>query len=284
MSAGTAEVVTESFAYRSAGVVNVRLLRVVLWMLVIAGPTTAGWVAAQLGAVNGELAAVTDQVAQTAPTVNTAGVEGLAELAVADFLGEATGEPGGAAGHEAVRMVSVGADEVAAGYFAVTVAVSHPISGVGFYTIGVASTGAGWAATSAPSRVAAPAVGVPPMLAVAQMGGIEELELEQALGGFLAALLAGDGDIGRYVAPGSSVTAVTPAPFTTVEVVAAGSVMWADGTQLVMVEVEGIDDGGSVQSLAYSLVMAERDGRWEVIELLAAPPLANTGSENQARS
>lgn len=272
---------TESSANRSSGLVSVRVFRVVLWLMVIAGPVTAGWVAAQAATMSGDLAVLADQVAATVPTVSTAEVEGFAELAVAEFLREARGEsdPSDSAEADGVgaRTVSVGADEVAPGYFAVTVAASHPSSGIAFYTIGIASTAAGWSAVSRPSLVAAPAAAPAPDVAVARMGGIDEAELEHALGGFLAALLAGDGDIGRYVAPGSSVTAVTPTPFTSVEVVAAGLVPWANGTQLVMAEVEGIDDVDAVQSLAYSLVLSEREGRWEVVELLAAPPLANTG-------
>lgn len=272
---GHAEVATVSFAPRSPRLVSVRLFRVALWLLVIAGPVTAGWVAAQVATMSGDLAAVTDQVAATAPTVSTAEVEGFAELAVAEFLRQVdngspqAGSPVGAA----VHTVSVGAEEVAPGYFAVTVAADQPTAGVRFYTIGIASTEAGWATVSRPSLVAAPAAMPPPDPAVSPMGGIEEVGLEQALHGFVAALLAGDGDIGRYVAPGSSVTAVTPAPFTSVEVVAAGSVPWAAGTRLVGSEVEGSDTAGTVQPLAYSLVMGERDGRWEVVELLAAPPL-----------
>lgn len=268
------EVPAESVS-RSPRPVSIRLLRLALWLLVITGPATAGWVAVRVAAMSGDLAAVTDQVAATAPTASTAQAEGFAELAVAEFLrrvdtGTArAGSPDGGL----VHTVSVGADEVAPGYFAVTVAADQPPSAVSFYTVGIATTEAGWVAVSGPSLVAAPPAVPAPDMAASPGRGIEDAGLEQALDGFVAALLAGDGDIGRYVTPGSSVTAVSPAPFTSVKVVAAGAVAWTDGTRLVAAEVQGTTDADGTQSLTYSVVFSDQAGRWEVVELLAAPPL-----------
>lgn len=257
---------------------RVRLLRGVLWLLVVTGPVAAGVVAFQLRSLNQEMAALRAQVA--APVaVNTSGVEGFAELAVAEFLTVGHGRSDGLEGPVKgglPQTTSLGADEVAPGYFAVLVAAYNPASGVAFYTVGVASTDAeGWAVAANPSLVPAPPVVEAPDAAVTARDGLgDAVGLEEATEGFLSALLLGEGDIARYTAPGSTLRAVTPAPFTALEVTAAGSVPRDEDTRLVMTEVEGIDDAGAAHALAYSLLMAQREGRWEVVELLAAPPLA----------
>lgn len=274
-------VAAEARSRRSAALVSVRVLRIALWLMVIAGPVTAAWVATQVATAKRDLAALTIQVEASRPAANTSDVEGFAELAVADHLQAAhdksDSQDSGVGDRPEIRTVTVGSEEVVPGYYAVTVAAGEPSSDVKFYTIGIRSTELGWAPTSRPSLVAAPANAPAPELAVSRMGGIDQVAgLEEALAGFLTALLAGDGDITRYAAPGSSLVPVEPPPFTSVEVTAAGSVPWTQGTQLVTAEVEGSLDDGVIQSLTYSVVFVERDSRWEVVELLAAAPLAST--------
>lgn len=278
----------EARSRRSAVLVGVRTLRIALWLMVIAGPLTAAWVATQVATAKRDLAELTVQVEAARPAANTAGVEGFAELAVANHLQvgrEESGSQDGELGDRPeIRTVSVGSSEVAPGYYAVIVAATGPSSDVNFYTIGMRSTELGWVATSRPSLIAAPPDAPVSDLAVSRLSGIDQVVgLEEALVGFLTALLAGDGDITRYAAPGSSLLPVEPPPFTSVEVTAAGSVPWTDGTQLVVAEVEGSLEDGVLQSLSYSVVFVERDGRWEVVELLAAPPLAITPDTRRRR-
>ena len=45
---------------------------------------------------------------------------------------------------------------------------------------------------------------------------------------------------------------------------------------MVAVVVRATDMAGRAQILEYALVVEQRDGRWEVSELLPAPPLAIT--------
>ena len=108
------------------------------------------------------------------------------------------------------------------------------------------------------------------------MDGLDAFpELERAVAAFLAAYLTGVGDVGRYTVPGSSLVPIEPVPFVTVEVTRAGSATSADGTQLVAALVRATDAAGRSQVLGYSLVVSQRDGRWEVVELLPAAPLSN---------
>jgi len=59
----------------------------------------------------------------------------------------------------------------------------------------------------------------------------------------------------------------------------AGSVLASDGDRQVVALVVGTDGSGRTQLLQYALMLSERDGRWEVAELLPAPSLA-TANDN----
>ncbi len=91
---------------------------------------------------------------------------------------------------------------------------------------------------------------------------------------FLAAYLAGDGELARYTAPASRIVAVQPPPFVSVEVLKAGFGDAPDGFQQVAMVVRATDAAGRIQVLEYALTVVQRDGRWEVSELLPAPTLA----------
>ncbi|MFI2361445.1 hypothetical protein [Promicromonospora sp. NPDC019610] len=92
----------------------------------------------------------------------------------------------------------------------------------------------------------------------------------QSVAGFLAAMVAGDGEITRYLRPGTSVSAVTPAPYTAVAVTGIkGShevtedPADGEGTHaLTTVELTRLD--GNKTTAQYVLTLVARDGRWEV--------------------
>ena len=277
----------------------IRVLRAVLWTVVVAGPVAAGLLAVQVSGLRQQVDVASRQAAVELPA-DSAGVEGFAELFLAAFLGPDED----ALGHMApfldarslsvmeqaswstARTVSLGAREVAPGYFAVTVAAevlargpapadrSWVSVGTRFYTVGVVETESGWTAAALPTLVAAPPAGPAPDLLVHRMDGLGEVPgLEDAVIRFLTAYLTGEGELARYTAPGSPLAAVAPPPFTTVQIVEAGSVPTADGARQVVARVVGTDDAGRAQVLQYALAAAERDGRWEVVELLPAPSL-----------
>jgi hypothetical protein len=288
---------------RSGSLVWIRVLRVLLWLLVLVGPVIAGVVAMRISGLSHRIEVVGEQTLVELPA-DSAGAEGFAELFVAAYLSfdedtelaaPLNASPARAEDQEwlAARTVSLGAEEIAPGYFAVTVAADLmakdpdaseqpswlPV-GTRFYTVGVKETGSGWVATSPPTLVAAPPGGTPPELLVERMDGLRDVPgLEEAVTRFLAAYLAGEGELARYTSPGSPLSAVQPAPFSTVEIVEVGSVPTPDGDRQVVARVVGTDDSGRTQVLQYALVVAEREGRWEVAELLPAPPLA-TGNDS----
>lgn len=253
-------------------------LRAALWMLVAAGPLGAAAVWTQLESIDGQLQALADQTS-SAQVADTAEVAGVAELAVADFLaGTVTPEES-----MVLTTVSLGVEEIDVDYWAVTIAaarVGTDTEGVvRFYLVAVVENGSSWAVVGPPALVAGPVAAETPDVAVA-MSGIDDAGLEEATDGFLAAYLTGDGDVTRYTAPGSQLRPVTPAPFVVVEILDAGSTSRGPGEQVVVVAVKATDPAGAVQALRYSIVLADRGGRWEVTELLPAPPLEERGSDD----
>ena len=280
----------------------VRVLQVVLWLLVVSGPLAAVLLARQVSAFGDRLETVGGQ-AVVKPPPDTTGVEGFAELFVAAFLGAGEGSPerlapfldnpvldGTADGSWFVmRTASLGAREIGPGYFAVTVAAEVVAAdeesdeptvwvslGTLFYSVGVAETETGWAVTGLPTLIAAPTRAVRPELLVGRFDGFDGAPgLEEMVPRFLAAYLAGDGELARYMAPASRIVAVQPPPFVSVEVLKAGFIDAPDGSQQVAIVVRAIDAAGRVQVLEYALAVEQRDGRWEVSELLPAPTLAS---------
>lgn len=98
-----------------------------------------------------------------------------------------------------------------------------------------------------------------------------------AAGDFLAALLAGAGDITRYTAPGAEIRAVTPAPYieVIVESVAAADAPSEDPVEgemaVLLVRARAQDATGAVTRFDYVLSMAVRSSRWEITQIRGAP-------------
>jgi hypothetical protein len=106
----------------------------------------------------------------------------------------------------------------------------------------------------------------------------------QSVAGFLAAMVAGDGEITRYLRPGTSIPAVIPAPYSAVAVTGIkGShevtedPTDGDGTHaLTTVELTRLD--GQQTTAQYVLTLVARDGRWEVAGLEPAVRIDTTPS------
>jgi hypothetical protein len=106
----------------------------------------------------------------------------------------------------------------------------------------------------------------------------------QSAAGFLAAMIAGDGEITRYLAPGTSISAVTPPPYSAValtgikgshEVTEAPAD--GDGTHaLITAELTRLD--GEKTTTQYVLTLVARDGRWEVAGVEPAVRIDTTPS------
>lgn len=106
----------------------------------------------------------------------------------------------------------------------------------------------------------------------------------QSAAGFLAAMIAGDGEITRYLRPGTSISAITPAPYSAVTVSGIKGTHEVtddpadgDGTHaLITAELTRLD--GNKTTAQYVLTLVARDGRWEVAGLEPAVRINTTPS------
>ncbi|MCX4598252.1 conjugal transfer protein [Streptomyces sp. NBC_01549] len=159
--------------------------------------------------------------------------------------------------------------------WSVTVAAQYADGSVRYYAVPVSAdrAGASFTVTGAPGLVAGPARAEAPKSSYGVT--VPEGDLSSAVGEFLAAYLTGAGEVDRYLAPGVTLSAVSPAPYpsvavqqiSAVEEAAAAEQVPPDGTKVrVLVQVEARDTGGR-WPLAYELALKARSGRWEVAAL-----------------
>lgn len=261
----------------SAGVVLAA--RGALWALVVIG-SLGGVVAAfrsPAGSTPGEAAS---------SDVTPSHVAGFAELAIRRWvagddegpsLGPGSSPPPSAADASVVTAAAaVAGRQVSEGYWAVTVAVEvdRPIHGSAqwFFEIGVLETPDGLLASGAPAVVPAPVradVGVAAGRALATPGPDDPIAA--AAQAFLEALLAGRGDVARYLAPGVRMAPVIPA-FDAVRVLRTADV--DSSARRRVVRVEALATSGEHRfSVGYQLSLELRAGRWEVRRLSGAPTL-----------
>lgn len=185
----------------------------------------------------------------------------------------------------AARTAAMAASEDGPGYWSVTVAAdvvsvdragAWTPMGTRYYLVAVAAAGPGLVATSLPAQVSAPPLARSPRLVYQPTGAAVVRDVEDSVGRFVAAYVAGDGELDRYVTPGSALRPVRPAPYATAEVTSLA----ADGPAVpgkpvrVLAAVRATDAAGRVAILSYPLMLKARDGRWEVVEVLGTPPLA----------
>ncbi len=111
----------------------------------------------------------------------------------------------------------------------------------------------------------------------------QEDEQWATVDGFLRALLTGEGDPARYMAPGRSIATATQPPFVAVEVqvmTMAGNP--EDGRVEIWVEADVETPGGVRRLVAYAIDMAERQDRWEVVAVSGVPTRVLGESAEQA--
>lgn len=281
--------------------IPIRALQALLWLLVLSGPAAALVATAHLSALSSRLEVVKAAATTADPPADTAGVEGFAELFISAYLAAGEGSTTGldrfvdgvaldgveAGSWSVVSATSLGATEIAPGYFAVTVAAeliagatgsdssSSEAVGTLFYSVGVAETDFGWTVVALPSLIPAPDRATAPDLLVDRLDGIDDPGLQAMVGRFLSAYLTGDSELARYVAPSAPVSPVHPPPFTAVEVLRSGMAKDPAGRTVVTVVARATDDAGRAQLVEFWLAVSQRDGRWEVAEVLPAPPLAS---------
>ncbi|WP_216216857.1 conjugal transfer protein [Amycolatopsis aidingensis] len=137
-----------------------------------------------------------------------------------------------------------------------------------------------YVAAALPALVACPAT-----LPAAELAYPESAEvggpIGQSVAGFLAAYVAGQGAVDRFVAPGAPLAAVTPAPYRAVRVEEVRThetfepgqaARPPDGTETrVLARAWGRDAAGEDTPLDYALTLRARAGRWEVRQIDPAP-------------
>ena len=196
----------------------------------------------------------------------------------------------------AARTATVAAEDLGEGYWSITVAAEVLVAvveeaassqdepgaagyrrhGTHYYRVGVLVADDRYVATSLPGEVPAPALAEAPKLAgLGLQRPKPDDPIATAVRQFLAAYLAGQGEIERYITPGAPVQAVQPAPFAGVEVTRLAQVEPTDpkAPTVVRAETAASTAAGAVQVLHYALELSERQGRWEVRQVLPAAPL-----------
>lgn len=272
---------------------RVRLSRLAVWTVIAAGPVALGAAITSTPTTVEAAAAAKPTAVRT--TAHAADPGGYAQLFVSAWLRSSADDattaqarlaqsmapdvelpdPAADAQSKPQSVTTVRSAQRQDGAWSVTVAAQYADGSVRYYAVPVAAdrAGASFTVTGAPGVVAGPAraaVPTPPYGVT-----VPEGDLSSAVGEFLAAYLTGAGEVSRYLAPGVKVSAVSPAPYTTVAVqqvlaveeAAAAEQVPADGTKVrILVQVEARDEGER-WPLAYEVALKTRSGRWEVAAL-----------------
>lgn len=104
-------------------------------------------------------------------------------------------------------------------------------------------------------------------------------DLGQSVTAFLNAYVAGSGEVGRYTSPGSSISAVSPTPYSTIkvgQVQADQQVEAASEGKRVHVQVNASVGDGESQTVPaqWFLTMTARANRWEVTTVDSLPQIS----------
>ncbi|MFF3617267.1 conjugal transfer protein [Streptomyces sp. NPDC002580] len=270
---------------------RVRLSRLVLWTVIATGPVALGIAIASTPAT---VEAATPAKPAAVRSAAAADPGGYAQLFVGAWLrsraddttsaqsrfAQSMGpdielpDPAPGAQAEPVSVTAVRSVRRAGDAWSVTVAAQYGGGSVRYFAVPVAVDRAGTGFTV----MAEPGVVAGPVLIDAASSpyrvSVPEGDLSAAVGEFLAAYLTGSGEVGRYLAPGVELLAVSPAPYTAVVVQgvsaveeAAGGWVPGEGSRVrVLARVEARDAGGR-WPLAYEVALRARSGRWEVAGL-----------------
>lgn len=135
------------------------------------------------------------------------------------------------------------------------------------------------AALSLPAVVTGPDVAGPPQSHYRTQVGSGGM-VHNTVTGFLDAYLVGGSDLSRYLAPGTDLVAIAPAPFTDVTLTGLVSIEPGDhqspedGDEVnVLVTATAAMVTAQAVTVEYSLSMKARAGRWEITAIEAAPEI-----------
>jgi hypothetical protein len=270
--------------------------RVGLWALV--GIGALGGVVGMMRPTPQTVARASDDAAEATVPPETAGFAELAvttwvsangddaEDAIAPLFAVDPSTNAGDAGRRRVNgdATAVDARRIDDDYWAVTVAT--PVdefvderwvpAGTWYVEVGVVRTAEGLTAVTEPAVVPAPpepsdvprpagdGLGVPSQ---------DDEAMANTVQGFLSALVAGSGDVSRYLAPDVEIAPVTPAPFSEVSLQRWAVTPVDEGEARVRVAARATSAAGVPRTVSYELGLAQRAGRWEVTSLSGAPTI-----------
>lgn len=281
---------------------RLRAAQVTLWICLLAA-IASGPTAIRIAR------ATSHQVAAVDHPEPSVAIEGFAELFVTTFLEQAgegresvlepyVDEPLNLAGIQpgatvVTRAVVVSVDGMGPSLWRVTLAADvlarrsdgYARLGLRYYTVAVVRDGARLIALGLPGEVGtvAHAAGEKSLMRLQPgLGAAPDDPAVTAATRFLEAYLAGQGEVERYTAPGRAARAIRPAPYRRLELVRAGVTSEGE-TRLVRVEIRAIDDDGFARVLHYTLRLARRQGRWEVLDPFAVPAATTSAAARSTR-
>ncbi|MFE6955505.1 conjugal transfer protein [Streptomyces sp. NPDC057696] len=183
--------------------------------------------------------------------------------------------PEPASGAKALQKVTVVRSvHLTRGQWSVTVAAQYADS-VRYFAVPATVSASGDAVTVTGTPALVPAPAAAKALPSAYKVDVPDGPLTDTVGDFLTAYLTGSGEVDRYLAPQTSLTAVTPAAAEKVDIDVVAALeeaatterVPADGTQ-VHVQAEATAHTASGRwPLSYELTLTSRGGRWEIAEL-----------------
>ncbi|MFI1177569.1 conjugal transfer protein [Streptomyces melanogenes] len=150
----------------------------------------------------------------------------------------------------------------------------------------------GYVALALPAEVAAPPRITPPALVYGQpRPALPGDPRSQAVSQFLDAYLTGKGsDLARYLAPGTQLSAISPAPYRAVSLDqislegqddATATAVPGDGSRLrLLATLRATGPDGVNVPLTYALTLSARAGRWEIAALDGAPAQARARTQS----
>lgn len=170
--------------------------------------------------------------------------------------------------------------------YTVTISVSvAPVAGDAsavrrYFQVPVLIVAENMRAANAPSPVAGPSTA-----SDLQLGYRDRVDTQSPLGmsvtQFLSALLAGQGDITRFVTPGTQIRPVSPTAYTAVELTdlvsvdpieASAVAAPRDGLQVRVLATAAVtDEQNATMSVQYPLTVTGRAGRWEITKIDRTP-------------
>jgi hypothetical protein len=272
------------------------LVQLIVWLAVLSGP--AGWIAQftwggpatpetgpERSTRESDPSAIA--VAGWAERVITAYVEGDIDTVRANFptISDRQLEVLPSPTAEAARISTVAVDQIADEEWAVTVAVyprreDPSTPAVRHLQLAVHGTDTSWAAMTLPAEVGAWGPGDVPELTYASRK-LADSPLTDAVQGWAAAYLIGDGELDRYMAPEATYPPITMAhtavvidgvyPAQAQEETATAPPSDGD-TVSVLVDLTVTTTDGQTWPMSYVLELTSRSQRWE-ISAVATPPL-----------